>query len=406
MALFSFRHSVKTFSPKCVDPKRIAISGQTAAHLRYITRPSAASTLLRRRMPAPTDHESGYEAETAAQKRRGRVCERFIIALPVEATDVQRVALVEAYAEHLTEGQAGYVAAIHDKCGNDRKNPHAHLVAFDKHQQTGGRGRPRSIIGMARKNAVEAKAKAWATIHNRTMASWGYGPDVMIDHRSFAERGIECIPTIHEGAAARAMAISGKTPRTKPEWRPVDAGQSRSSTNHLIREINATREIIDASTNRLGKSHEGIPGKFQSGSEAFGTDRQRSGRAAHSEPPPFIRDESNEALCGTGPIAGRANSFSRREPTNRSSASICKASPTSHGIWPRYGSIPSRRRVRRVFVELIMLRNTLRARLAALSDRVHFNTSSGIAKQDTKALLDAQVELPEKTAMFRNCRDR
>ena len=131
MALFSFRHSVKTFSEKRTDESRAAKVGQTAAHLRYITRPQAARTVLRQRLKGSTDAATAQEVEEAAQRRKGRACERFIVALPVEATPEQREALVRAFAEKLTGGVAGYIAAIHDKQGNDQSNPHFHLVAFD-----------------------------------------------------------------------------------------------------------------------------------------------------------------------------------------------------------------------------------------------------------------------------------
>jgi hypothetical protein len=75
MALFSFRHSVKTFSEKRSAEGRAAEVGQTVAHLRYITRPKAARKVLRERLTGPTDTATAQEAEDAAQKRKGRVCE-------------------------------------------------------------------------------------------------------------------------------------------------------------------------------------------------------------------------------------------------------------------------------------------------------------------------------------------
>lgn len=159
MALFSFRHSVKTFSDKRCAEGRKAEMGQTAAHLSYITRPKAARIVLRERLTGPSDRATAQQAEDAAQRRKGRVCERFIIALPPEATDQQREALAKAFADELTGGVSGYVAAIHDRNGNDLCNPHFHLVAFDVMIKAGGRRRPRSTLGMARKNAVQMRAK-------------------------------------------------------------------------------------------------------------------------------------------------------------------------------------------------------------------------------------------------------
>ena len=104
MALFSFRHSVKTFSDKRSAEARAAKHGQTAAHLKYITRPQAARIIIRTRLAHPTDALVAVAAEREAETRKGRVCERFILALPVEATAEQREALVKAFGEVLTKG--------------------------------------------------------------------------------------------------------------------------------------------------------------------------------------------------------------------------------------------------------------------------------------------------------------
>lgn len=361
MALFSFRHSVKTFSAKRTSESRQARYGQTAAHLRYITRRRAASAVLRERLSDLTDSETARQAELSAERRKGRVCERLIVALPIEANHEQRVALVRALAEDLTMGQAAYIAAIHDMSGNDRLNPHAHLVLFDKHEKTGGRGRPRSVIGMARKGAIERAAHDWAKLHNTMMAEWGFGPASMIDARSFAERGIELIPTLHEGAAARRI----KSKTVKPQWARVDAGQSRADANRVIREINQTTKAIeDASrTNGLG-SRDGNHRERGNGSSKECRADPRSGRKAIGRAePPFITDciaEQSRAPVYT-PTGGRGRASvslsggSTAQPRASSSAALPFLQPRDH--------FRSRGRVRRIFRELVMLRDTLRARL-------------------------------------------
>ena len=243
MALFSFRHSVRTFSPKRAKDERAAEHGQTLAHLRCITRPSAARVVLRARVGG--DAEAARAAEHAAEKRGGRVAERFIFALPVEATAEQRVALAQVFAEELTRGVAGYVLAIHDARGNDARNPHCHLVAFDAFEKTGGRGRPRSVMGMAREGAVERAAALWARLHNERMDSWGYGTASGITNLSLEARGIDRVPTIHEGAAARKMAARGAPMATKDPWKRIDAGHTRAMANRIIREINQLKERGD-----------------------------------------------------------------------------------------------------------------------------------------------------------------
>ena len=240
MALFSFRHSVKTFSERRTDETRAAKLGQTAAHLRYITRPQAARLVVQERLSGGTWSETANLVEEEAQKRKGRVCERLVVALPVEATPEQREALTRAYAEQMSKGVAGYVAAIHDQHGNDTKNPHAHFVFFDVQQKTGGRGRPKSTLGLAQKNAIENAARAWAELHNRMMRSWGFETESEISHLSYADRGIDRVPTIHEGASSRAKSEAKKT--SKEKWKHIDQGHTRAEANVVIREINQLKE--------------------------------------------------------------------------------------------------------------------------------------------------------------------
>lgn len=280
MALFSFRHSTKTFSAKRRGADREAKVGQTAAHLRYITRDRAARVVLRARVEN-SDRKTAKHAEASAQKRRGRVAERFIIALPSETTPDEREQLGRAFANNLTHGKAGYVLAIHDKSGNDRRNPHMHLIAFDAFESSGGRGRPRSVLGMARKGAVERTAAMWAKTHNQMMNAWGYAETSMISHQSNEARGIDRIPTIHEGPTSRKMAKEGKCPQSKPEWRKIDCGHSRRDANSLIRKINKLKEETEneGRDHRLGGDNES---NEQARETSWAEQRPNTGRSCGS----------------------------------------------------------------------------------------------------------------------------
>ena len=362
MTLFSFRHSVKTFSPKRETGAREAVLGQTQAHLRYITRAAAARVVLRVRVVG-ADKTVADEAEASAAKRGGRVAERFIIALPREATAEQRVALVQAFAEALTNDEAGFIAAIHDQSGNDIANPHFHLVAFDKHIKGGGRGRPRSVLGFARKDAVEGAATLWANTHNALMASWGYGPQSRISPLSFEAQGIARLATIHEGATARRMEAVGKVPTSKPEWHHIDAGQSRSAANDLIREINALAkgERYEA-TDGLGAGLHRHPEMGKGGGRPDGTTPWGSCGTDSTRAPSFLCDGGDGARVEAPPfltaprVADTAAAGTTENPT----------SPPPHPSrlpWVRF------RRVRRVFADLMFLRDRLRVALQ-LAERV------------------------------------
>ncbi|WP_339912664.1 MobA/MobL family protein [Sulfitobacter litoralis] len=361
MALFSFRHSVKTFSDKRTVEGRSAQRGQTAAHLRYITRPKAAREVLRERMTKPSYAAAAQEAEDAAQKRKGRVCERFIIALPIEATYEQRASLAKAFAEKLTGGVAGYVAAIHDQHGNDRSNPHFHLVAFDVMIKSGGRGRPKSTLGMARKNAIETTAKMWADTHNDLMRKWGYDSTSMVSHLSLQDRGIDRVPTIHEGPAARAIEAVGKQPKRKERWRHVDEGYSRAEANKIIREINKTKEQVDEREYRLGRHDEENGAErdqcFFESRKGRGSDGTGAGNTA----PAFATTGSNKEKYGGDRKPSKRPSFApyparRQRPGRTENQFPLSRLGRRRRAGRRYG-------VRRIFRELIWLRDTLQARL-------------------------------------------
>jgi len=382
MALFSFRHSVKTFSPKCETASRVAKAGQTAAHLRYITRASAAREVVRARLGGDTDQQHANTAEQDARKRKGRACERFIVALPVEASAAQRLELASAFAESLTQGRASYILAIHDKAGNDVSNPHFHLVAFDRHEKTGGRGRPRSVLGMARKNAVEIWAERWADIHNRKMREWGFGPECAISHLSFEGQGIDRIPEIHEGPTSRAMSDRGEAATSKPEWRRIDAGRTRAEANDMIREINQlTKEKQNESGNRLGGTDRGNQDEGDRRRPPFGKDGRRAGPSPLGDGSPVQNacqprqgaagDQQPPWNAGTGPQGQDRSPGGSAKRTDKRPFDAAPVRPD----WP-----PVRRgRVRRVFLELILLRDTLRARLATLGGRRHALLSNDIA---------------------------
>lgn len=360
MALFSFRHSVKTFSEKRTDEARRAKPGQTAAHLKYITRPKAARVVIQERLSGDTHAKTATMAEEEAQRRKGRVCERFVVALPVEATPEQREALTRAFADRLSHDIAGYVAAIHDMAGNDTKNPHAHFVFFDVQVKTGGRGRPKSTLGLARKNAIENAAKMWADLHNEMMRAWGYEPDSEITQLSFMDQGIDRIPMIHEGAGARA-APQART-NSKEKWQRIDQGHSRAEANTVIRQINQLKkEQEDAGTTRLGTGNGDNQAQRSGGVAEQRARGCRDGQAATGNRPPFQQ--------AVGPDQCHRQAGSQPGPADR---------PHPNGPRKRPGRQPPflaaarldlgcrfrrRRGIRRIFLELIMLRDTLRARL-------------------------------------------
>lgn len=277
----------------------------------------------------------------------------------MEATRHQREALVRVFAEALTKNVAGYIAAIHDQRGNDILNPHAHIVAFDVQVKSGGRGRPRSTIGMARKNAIEETTALWAQTHNRLMQSWGYGPESRISHKSFAERGIDRLAEIHEGAASRQMHLNGKTPTPKADWHHIDSGHTRAETNAIIRELNSLKqEAMHDQTDppyRLGNYYEDDRSKR--------TDRSEDDRAGGGSP---LRGTGRPAPPWAAVVeVGSDDDGSERATNAGAMPPFLTANPASKtaSTYPADRSVHSWSGVRRIYRELKMLRDTLHERI-------------------------------------------
>ena len=82
------------------------------------------------------------------------------------------------------------------------------LIRADKHPKSTpyGRQNPISERWNSEEQLVEWR-KAWADVSNRYLER--YGHDERIDHRSNAARGLDEIPTIHEGVTAQALERKG-----------------------------------------------------------------------------------------------------------------------------------------------------------------------------------------------------
>ena len=119
------------------------------------------------------------------------------------------------------------------------------LVRADKHPKSTRYGRQNPIS--ERWNSEEqltAWREAWADVSNRYLER--AGREERIDHRSNAARGLDEIPTIHEGAAAQALECKGIISDRCEINRQIKAD------NVLLRELkSAVRKLMDAVKNTI-----------------------------------------------------------------------------------------------------------------------------------------------------------
>lgn len=183
-------------------------AGTGAAHIAYITRPSAARAVVAERMPdAPREAAAWLLEQEGGERKNGRVVDKIMLALPIELDADQRLALLRDYAAQVTQGRAPWLAAIHDQ-GKDAQNPHAHLVVRDKDTVTG-----RRVIGLSEKGSTQRLRELWEATANAHLERAGL--DARIDRRTLAAQGIDRKAQIHVGPKALAMEARGVRPESK-----------------------------------------------------------------------------------------------------------------------------------------------------------------------------------------------
>ena len=111
------------------------------------------------------------------------------------------------------------------------------LVRADKHPKSSryGRQNPITLRWNSKEQLVQWR-ESWAAAANRSLEQ--AGREERIDHRSHAARGMEETPTIHEGAAARAM-----------EWKGIVS--ERCELNRQIKADNALLRQLKAELQKL-----------------------------------------------------------------------------------------------------------------------------------------------------------
>ncbi len=114
------------------------------------------------------------------------------------------------------------------------------LVRADKHPKSTryGRQNPISERWNSEEQLVEWR-KAWADVSNRYLER--AGREERIDHRSNAARGLDEIPTIHEGVTAQALERKGII-------------SDRCEINRQIRADNALLRELKAAVKKLGQT--------------------------------------------------------------------------------------------------------------------------------------------------------
>lgn len=129
-----------TFQHRSIG-RRGDAKGTAAAHVHYITRPTACTHFEAENMPIVRRDAMAYFdrlAEQPAERVNARICDKLIMAPPNDLAAFERHEVVRSFMRKLGHGRIAWCAAFHD-AGKDHHNPHVHVVFRDRDIETNRR---------------------------------------------------------------------------------------------------------------------------------------------------------------------------------------------------------------------------------------------------------------------------
>ena len=224
-------------------------AGTAGAHADYIEREKACRIAFGEHMPTQRGETSSWlDEQESGDRKNARVIDKLTLALPLELNAQQRVELVRAFVEELSEGKpVPWLAAIHDN-EQDADNPHCHLIIRDRHVETGKRA-----IGMSEKGSTERARETWERTANTFLLQTG--SDERIDRRSLKVQRAELLadepkyrdyqPELADEMLARAEALDRKPQGHEgPQSREIERKGRHSEKLERIR--NARQGVTEA----------------------------------------------------------------------------------------------------------------------------------------------------------------
>jgi hypothetical protein len=177
-------------------------------------------------------------ADTRKNSRTARECE---LALPASVSAEEREAIVRAFAQEIVDRYGVAVtAAIHEPGKGSDLNHHAHLLFTTRRLGAEGFGEKTRELDDRKTGPEEIawmRERACALINEALERN---GIEERVDHRSFADRGIEREATTHLGPTAAAMERRGK------ESDRGDINRDRLGRDQTLDQLVAELAALDA----------------------------------------------------------------------------------------------------------------------------------------------------------------
>ena len=202
-------------------------------------------------------------AEAAEKRKDGRTAREWVIALPAELTDQQRLDLTAQFSRSLAErfGVAVDFAIHRPGREGDQRNHHAHVLTTTRHVSRdasgamvfGDKAQPELSDAQLRKQGIEKGAvlveevrALWETQANAALEAAGEAE--RIDRRSLKARGIDRTPTVHLGPSVTALERRGR--------RTEGGNLNRAIEQDNAQKAALTAEIIDLQAERKQRQRE------------------------------------------------------------------------------------------------------------------------------------------------------
>ncbi len=172
-------------------------------------------------VPVPERAALWNAAEAAEKRKDARVAREWRAALPHELNEADRKELATRMGQAIADRYGVAVdVCIHapDREGDDR-NFHVHMLATTRTIGADGALGAKAVIELANKDRQKAGIpgtsqgditdirREWAELTNEALERAGIS--ARIDHRSYADQGVELTPTKHIGSDAVAMDRRG-----------------------------------------------------------------------------------------------------------------------------------------------------------------------------------------------------
>ena len=168
--------------------------------------------------------------ELSEGRRDSQLCREVEVSLPKELSREEQDGLVRGFVGEEFVGR-GMLADVCVHRG-DANNPHAHVLLTTRELGPGEAGFGKKAREWNGRGLLKEWREEWARSVNRGLERAGY-PE-RIDHRSFAARGIDREPSVHEGPSVREMEARG--------IRTERGGRNRAAAErNLLREVGRER---------------------------------------------------------------------------------------------------------------------------------------------------------------------